>query len=382
MAWYYGTFACGHEGRVNIIGPVKDRQWKADNRFSGLCPECYAKALQERREKENAEAAEKAKEMELPELQGTPKQIAWANTLRQKRLEEFEELSQKGEQELNYIQGEHGISTEDIENTKEYMMKEKNKATYYIDLREYTIYYIIKGLKKEIDSIEKKKENEAIIEDLRVEATVYPEKRITNSIVEISTIGNTIKAKFEKNSTFIEIVKSLGYKWEGVWQREITEYSGPIEDRIVELGNELLNKGFPVMILDPELRERAIKGEYTPEQTRWIKIRGTGDYKGWLSISWNGRNKELYEKARLIAGSRYSSPAVVVKVEHYREVEDFAETFGFKFSEKAQKAIEEYKEAEKNILVVKPKEIEKEEEKDKLQDILDSGTDILDDLKD
>ena len=25
MAWYEGTFACGHEGRVNIIGPQKDR---------------------------------------------------------------------------------------------------------------------------------------------------------------------------------------------------------------------------------------------------------------------------------------------------------------------------------------------------------------------
>lgn len=28
MAWYEGTFSCGHEGRVNIIGPNKDCQWK------------------------------------------------------------------------------------------------------------------------------------------------------------------------------------------------------------------------------------------------------------------------------------------------------------------------------------------------------------------
>lgn len=34
MAWYYGTFACGHEGRVNIIGPHKDRKWKKERAFS------------------------------------------------------------------------------------------------------------------------------------------------------------------------------------------------------------------------------------------------------------------------------------------------------------------------------------------------------------
>lgn len=41
MAWYYGTYSCGHEGRVNIIGPTKDRQWKADRHFGHMCPECY-----------------------------------------------------------------------------------------------------------------------------------------------------------------------------------------------------------------------------------------------------------------------------------------------------------------------------------------------------
>ena len=43
MAWYYGTYSCGHEGRVNIIGPTKDRQWKADRHFGHMCPECYVK---------------------------------------------------------------------------------------------------------------------------------------------------------------------------------------------------------------------------------------------------------------------------------------------------------------------------------------------------
>ena len=26
MAWYSGTFYCGHEGYINIIGPLKNRE--------------------------------------------------------------------------------------------------------------------------------------------------------------------------------------------------------------------------------------------------------------------------------------------------------------------------------------------------------------------
>ena len=92
MAWYYGTFSCGHEGRVNVIGPSKDRQWKVDRRFSGVCEDCYNKQLEAEREQKNREAEEKAKEMELPILEGTEKQIAWANTLRQKFIDKIDKL--------------------------------------------------------------------------------------------------------------------------------------------------------------------------------------------------------------------------------------------------------------------------------------------------
>lgn len=44
MAWYYGTYSCGHEGRVNIIGPTKDRQRKSDWHFSGLLSRVLQKA--------------------------------------------------------------------------------------------------------------------------------------------------------------------------------------------------------------------------------------------------------------------------------------------------------------------------------------------------
>ena len=78
MAWYYGIYSCGHEGRVNIIGKHSERQWKVDRHFEEICEECKAK----NREEANRQATKKASEYEFPDLKGTEKQIAWANTIR------------------------------------------------------------------------------------------------------------------------------------------------------------------------------------------------------------------------------------------------------------------------------------------------------------
>lgn len=78
---YYGTYACGHEGAVDIYGPSKDREWKKENAFSRLCPECREKARQQERDIANKKAAEAAAEMGLPKLTGTEKQVAWVTPL-------------------------------------------------------------------------------------------------------------------------------------------------------------------------------------------------------------------------------------------------------------------------------------------------------------
>ena len=48
MAKYEGTYACGHDGVVNVIGKMSERQRKADYAFSHLCPKC-AKEEKERK---------------------------------------------------------------------------------------------------------------------------------------------------------------------------------------------------------------------------------------------------------------------------------------------------------------------------------------------
>jgi len=83
MAWYDGTFRCGHKGRVNVIGPAKNRQYWIDLKFSGLCPECEAN----RKGEEYASAFERAQASAArhgyPNILGSEKQVEWATRIRE-----------------------------------------------------------------------------------------------------------------------------------------------------------------------------------------------------------------------------------------------------------------------------------------------------------
>lgn len=51
MAKYEGTYACGHDGVVNVIGKMSERQRKVDYAFSHLCPQCEKKKEKNRLQK-------------------------------------------------------------------------------------------------------------------------------------------------------------------------------------------------------------------------------------------------------------------------------------------------------------------------------------------
>lgn len=80
MSKYNITYKCGHTATINICGPTKDRDRKAAWYAEQDCPEC-------RRAKENADAAAKAEAADRPELAGSEKQVAWANTIREKAID-------------------------------------------------------------------------------------------------------------------------------------------------------------------------------------------------------------------------------------------------------------------------------------------------------
>ena len=83
MAKYTITYNCGHEGKVELFGPMKDREQKiAFYEKRVICPECYKKAQEE-------EAKKEAEELNLPLLEGSEKQVAWAEKIRHNFMSEL-----------------------------------------------------------------------------------------------------------------------------------------------------------------------------------------------------------------------------------------------------------------------------------------------------
>jgi len=343
MAWYEIKYACGHEGREQIYGPMKNRQWIADRKAEGLCPDCYKAELERRREEENRKAAEAAREQGLPELTGTAKQIAWAETIRQKMLGQLTKLLPKIRDEYKEIAV---LAVERI--------TAQTSSSWWIDRRMNDAKDLFVAQIKAIE-----KENEAKQQqptaDAAVEATVRPENPVTETVAEIRALEDAIEVEFpERRDDFRELVKKLKMEWSGkFWRRKLNSRNGTPADRAAEAGHRLLAAGFPVRIFDAAIREKAICGEYEPECTRWVLARTSGDYTGWFAIIWE-RPDDFYKAAKAIPGSRYSKPSVVVPPEQFEEVLDFAKMYGFRLSAKAQEVIETARRAKEEALIVKP----------------------------
>lgn len=89
MAQYTITHTCGHTETVQLYGPGRERDRKAEWMTNNICPECFKAEQAAKRQAENEAAAAQNTAESLPELLGSPKQVAWAETLRRKALDQI-----------------------------------------------------------------------------------------------------------------------------------------------------------------------------------------------------------------------------------------------------------------------------------------------------
>lgn len=85
---YTVKHCCGHEEVHTLFGKRDQREWRLAKLAEEKCSECQAKdraAFNEKKAQENKEAG-------LPELAGTPKQVAWAESIRSEKIKELEKL--------------------------------------------------------------------------------------------------------------------------------------------------------------------------------------------------------------------------------------------------------------------------------------------------
>ena len=349
MAKYTVTRSCGHEETVQLIGKIKDREWRLEHvEASKMCYDCWQADLAQQREAENKEAAEAAQEMSLPALTGSEKQIAWAETVRQQMIASIDEYI--------YRDGSAFLRRENEAQLREAaeQIKQRTSARWWIDhrdIREREIEQLLAEVARETRVEQVPPE---VVADAKAEATVRPEKPLTDTVAEIRVLESSIEIYFpERRDDFRELVKeNLKMIWKDKWVRNLKPRHGTPADRAAEAGHCLLAAGFPIRIFDQIIREKAISGNYEPEHTRWIMGMVKGDYTGWFSISWS-RDEDFYKAARKIPGSRYDKPNVVIPAEQFEQVLDFAQMYGFKVSEKAQGFADAARVSRDNMLVAK-----------------------------
>ena len=86
------TYSCGHAGTVELYGKTSERESKIRwYETTAVCPECY--------KKQQEAAAETTTKCELPELEGSEKQVAWAKKLMESAITVLETEGRKTAEE-------------------------------------------------------------------------------------------------------------------------------------------------------------------------------------------------------------------------------------------------------------------------------------------
>lgn len=142
MAKYAIKHICGHTQVHQIYGTnahgERDRKqaWLA----TCLCDDCYKAQQQAERDAKNAESAKANAEAHLPTLTGTPKQIAWAETIRAEKIKKLNEILAS----IEALKAKRALSEIEVEQDKKVQAfatayKNEDSAARWIDLRDRSV---------------------------------------------------------------------------------------------------------------------------------------------------------------------------------------------------------------------------------------------------
>lgn len=413
MAKYDVTFSCGHTATVQLYGKESDRQrtieWYENY---GLCPECYKKKIAEEKQAAADEANSEAKKMGLPDLKGSEKQIAWANTIRGSIVKKVSEDLDRSYRQLKKAEKEgradfvkNAKNLIDLLNAIGEVVASETSAHKIIDWRdsihiEDWCYEYMRDYDKLIsgsisrDSIHDTWDSELLDRALDIlldgktpgqaeeaETTVLsPERKESETMVKVIYTDEEVSVESPKDTGVIEVAKSCGFRWDGsVWMMKIGATTGSAVDRAAEIANKLLLAGYQVTV-PASIRQAAVSGNYEPRCTRWIsRYKDDADH---VYVSWD-RNDDMYCHAKEITGAKwFSRRGMRVPASSADEIEDFAQLYGFRITDGAKEAIAKYR---KSVTIVTPESgeaVEKKDGKEALDNILQSSRDVIEDLKD
>lgn len=364
---YEITYSCGHTEKVNIYGKRAEHARKLEWLSKGICSQCREKVKEGEKRKALELAEQQANEYELPRLKGSEAQIKWAKLLRFERINKI----------LKTYESKEFFDNVELYETFLYFIRKEN-ASFWIDTRLEDTDTIFQKVYCEHKTTVQEQAIEAV--ESKKEAIIIPKSQQYTGVVEVAVNDNRISLKYPLNDTFRLTVKNKGCYWnreEKIWERICDIFSGDVTDRAAEIINSLLNEGFAVSCYNSVVREKAISANFIPECKKWI-IYNTDKF----IVKWHREeDNDYYNCLRRIPGAKWSSSekGMTLPSTSYREIDDFADIEGFKFSEQAKLEIEKLKKAE---IIVTPNKPQKQKCQDKLAKILESEIDILDDLRD
>lgn len=363
-------FSCGHKGNIDLYGDKQHKEhmlWVAENRQ--ICAECEAK----QREDDDKRARDYAKEMKLPALSGSEKQVDWALRIRQSFIDKLHNRYDK-----RTMQG-----AEKYYAALDYALDAYRKASEWIDSRELGLNDILRIYQKDIDTAKEKKAANAKADAETLEQiTLRPENPSKSGIAEIKVFNSHVDAKYMKDDTFREIVKASGFTWyseRSCWTRAINATSGKAEDRAAEIASKLLKGGFTVQLSDSNAQKMVKDGTWEPEFPRWIVKAG----EKWFAIK-HPQSDKLYNASRRLPGNKWQAEMrrVIVPLDAFVAVAEYARLYDFRITEKAQEMMDRMENAEMNAETITPVINEPAPEKDGLAEMLKGSREVIEDLRD
>ncbi|NBN62755.1 hypothetical protein [Pannonibacter tanglangensis] len=322
MGTYSVQFSCGHSQDVRLHGRRRDREYYISR--AGQSGKCSACEEQERKDR----IARIEAEFELPELQGTDKQISWARSIRAFVVGEFQRL--RFDMSQTDIMAVLGI----------------DEAGWWIDHRE-TRADELPRLADEHLLLKAK------IAEPAVDAAPAHILRPSDTPVTATPIVVTIKPPFieltshEYHKPIVTIARDFRGEWQrvtrgsGYWVIKTDPLSGDPLHVAADLVSQLVAKGFIVSLDHDGVRNLVETGTFTPAVWRHVRMVLSRRGRLMAHISWP-LSDDLYRQAKSLPGALYVNRAVQVPVIAIESVADFAERYGFALSPATRRAIERH----------------------------------------
>jgi hypothetical protein len=366
---------CGGAYTVQLFGKTKDRERKINN-WRGFCEDCKEKEWEEKKEKTYQNSLKLQKEIGLPPLTGSEKQIKWAESIRANFWKAYEQdqdvfnsfikiifdrysptdeifLHKKEEHRCSYVENEEIVNS----------IFNHTESRYWIDNRGNLLSEIAKTEKMLKPNHLKSKSEIEIEMQVKEEATIYPKEPATNLKIEILEKEGYINIVYpEKNDSFYSLIKSYDFTWNSSsrsWQVILDKNKNYdfYLNMLTDLCSNFLKKGFPIITLNEDLKQKILNHDFTPYSNNWVYQRTNGDYKNWFVLEW-AYPSNYYNEAKKLSGSLYHHKKVLVPPQSYEEVIDFAKINNFNFSDGAKSLIEAMKKitSSKNLITYIEKE--------------------------